>query len=155
MLAAGLGSRVPLTRLSHHDAAKHGYSGVVKESTREWNDALLSSVIDFVCMRVIDIYVYGVDLVSFIFRVHSSTTQRHHLRVHGMVKFGISAVPTTLHRLLTPCYCHFFDQKVMCFLSRTTHVHTWLLRRNVLIVVYNCPGKQDPYVSCQLNTHRT
>ena len=29
----------------HHDTAKHGYSGVVKESVGEWNGALLSSVL--------------------------------------------------------------------------------------------------------------
>ena len=28
----------------HHDTAKHGYSGVVKESTGKWNGALLSSL---------------------------------------------------------------------------------------------------------------
>ena len=49
----------------YHDTAKHGYSGVVKE----WNGALLSSVmrVSSVCMRVMDVYVYGVDLVSVIF----------------------------------------------------------------------------------------
>ena len=45
LLVAGLRSRVPLASYHlHHDTAKHGYSGVVKESTGEWNDALLSSV---------------------------------------------------------------------------------------------------------------
>ena len=28
----------------HHDTAKHGYSGVMKESTGEWNGVVLSSV---------------------------------------------------------------------------------------------------------------
>ena len=41
----------------YHDIAKHGYSGVVKESTGEWNGTLLSSVmrISSVCMRVMNI----------------------------------------------------------------------------------------------------
>ena len=55
--------------LLHHDIAKHGYSGVVKESTGEWNGALLSSVmrVGSVCMRVMDVHVYSVDLVSVFF----------------------------------------------------------------------------------------
>ena len=54
----------------HHDAAKNGYSGVVKDSTGEWNGALLSSEmrVGSVCMRMMDVHVYGVDLVSVIFR---------------------------------------------------------------------------------------
>ena len=54
----------------YHCTAKHDYSGVVKESTGERNGALLSTVmrVGSVCMRVMDIHVYGVDLVSVIFR---------------------------------------------------------------------------------------
>ena len=38
---------------SHHNTAKHGYSGVVKESNGEWNVAMLSSVMrGSVCMQV-------------------------------------------------------------------------------------------------------
>ena len=50
----------------HHDTAKYGYSCVVKEST---NGALLSSVmrVGSVCMRVMDVHVHDVDLVSVIF----------------------------------------------------------------------------------------
>ena len=53
----------------HHDTIKHGYSGVVKESTGEWNGTLLSSVmrIGSICMWVMNIYVHSVDLVSIIF----------------------------------------------------------------------------------------
>ena len=36
-------------------------------------------------------------------------------------------VPAILHRLLTSCYWHFFYRKVMCFFSRTAHVHIRLL----------------------------
>ena len=54
----------------HHDTAKHGYSDVVKESTGEWNGALLSSVmrVGSVRMRLMDVHVYGVDLGRVIFR---------------------------------------------------------------------------------------
>ena len=63
LLAAGLRSRVPLARLPL------GYPGVGKESTGEWNEAMLSSVmrVDYVCRQVMDVDVYGVDLVGTIF----------------------------------------------------------------------------------------
>ena len=53
----------------HHDTAKHGYSGVVKGLTGEWNGALLSSVMQIgsICMKVMDVHMYGVDLVSITF----------------------------------------------------------------------------------------
>ena len=71
VLAAGVRSRVSLARLPltpRHRKAR--YSGVVKKSTGEWKDSLLSSVIRVgsVCMRIMDVHVYGVDLVSVIFR---------------------------------------------------------------------------------------
>ena len=63
---------------------------------------------------------------------------------------------TTLHRLLTPCYCHFFYRKVMCFFSSIMHIHIWLLWRNVLFVMYNNhPGQQDPQISCHMNKYGT
>ena len=39
-----------------YTTTKHSYSGVVKQSTGEWNGALLSSVmrVDSVCMQVMD-----------------------------------------------------------------------------------------------------
>ena len=53
----------------HHDTAKHSYSGVVIELTGELNDALLCSVMRVgpVCMRVMNVNVYGIDLVNIIF----------------------------------------------------------------------------------------
>ena len=53
----------------HHDTVKHGYTGIMKESTGGWDGALLSSVmrVGSVCMRVMDVHVYGVDLESVIF----------------------------------------------------------------------------------------
>ena len=54
----------------YHDTAKHGYSSVAEESTGERNGALLSSAmrVGSICMRVMDVHVYGVGLVSVIFR---------------------------------------------------------------------------------------
>ena len=43
----------------------------------------------------------------------------------------------------------------MCFFSRTMHIHIRLLRRNMLFMVYNCPGQQEPKISHQLNTYGT
>ena len=85
----------------HHDTAKLGYS-VVKESTGQWNGAVLSSVmrVDSVCMRVVNVNVYGVrvDLVSVNFRsAFTQDTQApprlscvwgHHLQL--AVTFGVS-----------------------------------------------------------------
>ena len=51
----------------HLNTAKHGFSGVVKEQIGEWNGALLSSDESKFCLRIMDIYVFGVDLVSVIF----------------------------------------------------------------------------------------
>ena len=52
------------------NTAKHGYSGGVKKSTGVWNGALLSSVmyVGSLCVRLVDIHVYVVDLTSVIFR---------------------------------------------------------------------------------------
>ena len=71
---------------SHHDTPKHGYSVIVNESTGEWNGPLLSSVmrVSSVCMRVMEVHVYGVDLVSVIFRSALPKTHRPHLRLHGV-----------------------------------------------------------------------
>ena len=45
-------------------------SGVVKESSGRCNGTLLSSVmrVGFVCMRVMNVHMYGIDLVRVIFR---------------------------------------------------------------------------------------
>ena len=42
----------------------------MKESTGEWNGTLLSLVmrVGSVCMRVMDVHMYGIDLVSIIFQ---------------------------------------------------------------------------------------
>ena len=34
-------------------------------------------------------------------------------------------MPTIWHRLLTPCFCQFFDRKVMCFFSAVQHTSTY------------------------------
>ena len=85
----------------HHNTAKHSYSGVLKESIGEWNGALLSSVmrIGSVCMRVMDVHMYGTDLASVIFQsAFAHNTQAppqaswygdHQLQL--AIKFGVSA----------------------------------------------------------------
>ena len=94
----------------HHDTGKYGYSGVMKELTGEWNGTLLSSVmrVGSVCMRVMDIHVYGVDMVSVIFQsafAHNtqapplaSWCEGHQLQL--TVTFGVSA------RLSKQCPLH-------------------------------------------------
>ena len=54
---------------SHHETSKHGYSGVVKELTGEWNGTLLSSVmrVGSVCMQLMDVHMYGIDPMSIFF----------------------------------------------------------------------------------------
>ena len=70
----------------HHFTAKHGYFAVVKESTGAWNGTLLSSVmrVGFVYMRMMDVYVYDVDLVSLIFRSAFVYDTLTHLRLQGI-----------------------------------------------------------------------
>ena len=82
----------------HHDTAKHGYSGVMKESTGEWKGALLSSVmrVGSVCMGVMDLHKYGVDLVSVIFRsafAHDTEAPSHisWCRGDGSISMGGSS----------------------------------------------------------------
>ena len=120
----------------NHDIAKHGYSGVVRESTEGWNGVRLSSVMRHesrCCLYTSDdVRVYGIDLVSVIFRSvyahdtqappqaswceRSSVTTRGHIWRFCKVK---KTVIGTLHRLLSPCYCQFFARKVICFFTRT------------------------------------
>ena len=59
----------PGNHLDHY-TTKHGYSGVVKESSGEWIGDLFSSMtrVDFVIMRVMDAQVYGLDLMRVFFR---------------------------------------------------------------------------------------
>ena len=60
-----------------HNTAKHGYSGVVKESTGEGNGALLSSLmrVGSVYMRIMNIHVYSVDLAKSDSGVHLPMTR--------------------------------------------------------------------------------
>ena len=163
----------------HHDTVKHDYSGVVKESTGvwvymsfrvgqhlrslvpestgEWNGALLSLVmrVGSVCMQVMDVHVYGIDLVSIIFQ--SAFAHDKQAQPQASLCGGGASVTTRDHIwLLTLCYCHFFDRKLMYFFSRTMHIHIQLLQCNMLFVLYtNCPGEQDSQISRQLNMYGT
>ena len=157
----------------HHDTAKHGCSGVVKESTGEWNGALLSSLVRVgsVCMRVMADGHTRVwrrsgerHLRECIRPRHTGPTSdfmvwgaiSYNSRSHFMLMHGKVNSAHFIAQVSTPCYCHFFDRKVMCFFSRTTHVHIRLLRRNVLFVMYNnCSGQQDPQISRQFNMYGT
>ena len=71
VMRAGLRSCMPLARLQlHHVTVKHRYSSVVKELAGELNGALLFSVmrVGSVCMGVMGVHEYGIDLVSVIFQ---------------------------------------------------------------------------------------
>ena len=140
----------------------------MKESTGEWNGALLSSVmrIGSVCMRVIDVHVIGVDQVSVIFGVHSSTTHRTQHWFHGVEAISYNSRSHLVFlqgkvnsaryiAQVNPVLLSFLRQEGDVLFSRTTHVHIWLLQRNVLFVVHNCPGQQEPQSSHQLNTYWT
>ena len=75
----------------HHDTAKHGHPGIMKESTGEWNDALLSSVmrVGSFFKRVMDVYLYGVGLVSVIFRRTGS--------ISGFIVWGAISLNSRSH----------------------------------------------------------
>ena len=85
----------------HHDTAKHHYSGIVKVSTGEWNVSLLYSMmkVGSVRMRVMDVRVYGVDLVVVIFRsalAHDTqappqASGRRGSQLQLAIKYGVSA----------------------------------------------------------------
>ena len=70
----------------HQEIAKHSYSGAVKKSTGEWKDALLSSVmrVGSICMRVMDIHVWGKTWWESSSGVHLPMTRRPHLKLHGV-----------------------------------------------------------------------
>ena len=143
----------------NHDTTKHGFSGVVKESTGDWNGALLFSVMRLgsVCMRVMDVHVYGVDLVSIIFRSALAHAHRPYLRlpVLGATSYNslshLDKVNSALYiaQVVNPVLLPFHPQESDLLSSRTTHIRAWVLRYNVLFVVYNnnCPGQQDPQIS--------
>ena len=42
---------------------------------------------------------------------------------------------------------------MICFFSKTMHIHIWVLWCNMLFMVYNCLGQQEPQISHQLITH--
>ena len=88
----------------------------MKELTGEWNDTLLSSVmtVGFAYMQVMDVHVYGKDLVRVIFRrafAHGRQAPpqaswcgaiSYNLQSHLVFLQGKLTVPAILHRLLIP-----------------------------------------------------
>ena len=148
LLAAGLRSCLPLPRLPLTPRHREERLLWCRERVNwrvEWRSVVFSDESRVVCMRVMDVYMYGLDLVSVIFRsefVHDSraapqaswyggawVTTRGHIWCFPRVK---KTVPATLYRFLTPCFCQFFDREVICFFSKITQVHIRLLGRNVL-----------------------
>ena len=123
---------MPLARLTHHDTAKHGYSGAMKESTGEWNGVLLSSVmrVGSVCMRVMDVHMYGLDLVSVIFwsafahnpqvpsQAISYNSQSHLVFLQGKVNCACY-----IAQVVNPVLLPFLRQEDDVLFSRTTYVH--------------------------------
>ena len=94
LLAAGLRLRVPLTRLPltprHRQARLLWYRERVDWRV-QWRSAVSSY---FVCMRVMDVHVYGVDLMSVIFRSSFAHDRLHGVGGHPLqlaVTFNVSA----------------------------------------------------------------
>ena len=88
--------------------------------------------------------------------VHSLTTQRPHLRLHGVAAIGYNSRShlvflqdkiNSAHyiaQVVNPRLLPFLRRECGVF-SRTTHIHMQLLRRNVLFVVSNkWTGQQAP-----------
>ena len=153
----------------HDNTAKHGYSGVVKESTGEWNGALLSSVmrVGSVCMRVMHVHVYGVDLVIVIFQGIFAHDTQAHLRLHGVgaihynsrshLVFLQGKVNSARYiaQVVNPVPLSFLRLEDNVIFSRTTHIHILLLRRYVLFAlrdVQQLPWSGRTKISPQLNT---
>ena len=79
--------------------------------------------------------------------VISYNSQSHMVFLQGEVNSALY-----IAQVVNPILCHIIDWEMLCFFSRTMHVHIQLLWHNMLFVVYNYPGQQDPQISCQLNT---
>ena len=47
----------------------------------------------------------------------------YNFRSHLVFLQGKVSSARYIAHLLTLCHCHFFDRKVMCFFSRTSHIH--------------------------------
>ena len=120
-----------------------------------------------VCMQVMDVHAYGVDLVSITFwgafthdtqvppqaswcegRGMSYNSQSHLVFLQGKVN-SARYIAQIVNSMLLP----FLQQEGDVLFSMTTHFHVWLLQCNMLFVVYNSPGQQDPQISHQLNKY--
>ena len=132
----------------HHDTVKHGYSGVVRVDWRvDWRSVVFSDERRF--------YMYARDRRTRLrrspgelhfpecirpqhtgltsgFRVwRPSVTTHGHIWCFCVVKW---TVPATLHRLLIPCYWHFFVRKMMCFSAGLTAAATQRVLRGVQLL---------------------
>ena len=167
LLAAGLRSRVPLARLSltpQHHQARLLWSRKRVDWRVEWRSVIFSDESRFslyssdrrTCVRCRSSERSERHLLKCICRRHTGSTSG--FMVWRTINYNSQShlvfLQGKVNRLLILCQCHFFDRKVMWFFSRTTYVHIRLLCCNVLFMVYNnCPGQQDPQISCQLNTY--
>ena len=121
-----------------YDAVRHGYFGVVKESTGEWKGALFSSVmrVGSVCVRRIDVHLYGVDLVSVIFRSafahdrqapsQASWCGDHQLQL--AVTFGIPANSTRMGH--DEAWTYSFSRAATTILSNCLHAPRVIMQLN-------------------------
>ena len=149
----------------HHNTAKHGCSGVVKESIGEWNETLLSSAMEFAsdghtpvrrrhgehhlpeCIRPRHI---GPNSGFMVWEGGISYISRSDLVfLQGKVN-SVRYIAQVVNPMLLP----FLRQEDDVLFSRTTHVHIRLLKSNVFFAVY-CPSQQDPHISLQLNMYGT
>ena len=107
-------------------------------------------------MRVMDVHVHGVDLVSVIFQstlAHEASPQASWSGDHQLQLAAIFAVSVGF---VKPVLLPFLRQERDVFFSRTMHVQIRLLRRNVLFVVYNnCSDQQDPQIYRHLKAYGT
>ena len=138
----------------YHDTAKRGYSGVVKESTGEWNGALLSSV-----MRVGSVCMYASDGRTRVWRrpgehhLPECIRQQHTGPISGFMLWGNISFNSWSHLVFLQdevnsfCYieqvvnlvfCHFFDRKFL-FHQDDACAHTSALRQHLLHGVQQLP----------------
>ena len=148
----------------HQNTTKHGYSGVMKELKRvEWRCVVFSDDLGSVCVRVMDVHLYSVDLVTIIFwsaftydiqaPPQALWCEGPWIRTYSHIWCFCRVNGARYIAQVVPLLLPFLQQEDVLF-SRTTHVHIWLLWCNILFVGYNnCPGQQDPQISRQLNTY--
>ena len=121
-----------------------------------------------VCMRVMEIHMYGIDLVSVIFwSAFAHNTQvppqaswcgggggiSYNLWSHLVFLQGKVNSARYIAQVVNPVLLPFLRQEGdVLFQLDNTHPHRAAATQCALCNV-NCPGQQDSQVSCQLNTY--